>query len=126
MTKSIPSPHSALRSAALSLLMLVALAYGASRGLHAEDRSPANPSDTPVTPGLSAAKPATGTAVDPTPFEPADHAFQRLDTDRRGYVTKEQVGSLDRFPFDQADTNHDGKLTPDEFNVAWLTYSINR
>jgi hypothetical protein len=85
-----------------------------------------NPSDEPVTPGLPPALPATGAALTPTPFEPAQHVFGRLDTGRTGYLTREQVATLERFPFDAADTNHDGRLSSDEFARAWGLYNRQR
>lgn len=44
-------------------------------------------------------------------------------TERRGYLTKDQVQALDGFAFEAADLNHDGRLTADEFSKAWSDYS---
>ena len=80
----------------------------------------------PKGPGLQPALPPTGTAMTPTPFEPAEHVFARLDTARRGFLTRDQVSSLERFPFDAADVNADGMLTIDEFARAWGPYNSKK
>ena len=61
----------------------------------------------------------------PTKSETAPSAFQKLDTTHAGYVTKEQAAKLEGFDkaFTQADKNKDGKLSPDEFRVAWGIYT---
>ena len=82
-----------------------------------------NPSDEPVVQGMQPATPATGAALTPSPFEPAANVFLRLDTGHTGFLTREQVAPLERFPFDAADTNHDGRLSTEEFAKAWGLYN---
>jgi len=117
MRQSNPAQHSRVAALAFALL-----AGGSIDVLRAAD----NPSDEPVNPGLPIAAPATGAALTPTPFEPAEHVFERLDTGRTGFLTREQVAPLERFPFDAADTNHDGRLSRDEFSKVWGLYNKAR
>ena len=76
--------------------------------------------------GMVVAAPATGGPLTPSKLESADTVFNRFDTGRKGYLTKDQVQSLDGYPFDAADTNHDGRLTAEEFNRGWDQYSAKR
>ena len=76
--------------------------------------------------GMVIAMPAAGGPLTPTRLEAADTVFNRFDTGRRGFLTKEQVQSLDGFAFDAADTDHDGKLTADEFSRGWSEYSAKK
>ena len=114
MKRSIPAKYSRVAALAFALL---------ASGSISVPRAADNPSDEPVSPGLPIAAPATGAALTPTPFEPAEHVFERLDTGRTGFLTREQVAPLERFPFDAADTNHDGRLSSDEFAKAWGLYN---
>ena len=76
--------------------------------------------------GMVVAAPATGGPLTPSKLESADTVFNRFDTGRKGYLTKDQVQSLDGYPFDAADTNHDGRLTAEEFNRGWDQYSAKK
>ncbi len=50
-------------------------------------------------------------------------AFRSLDPMNRGYVTRADTDKLPGFTgFDNADTNRDGQLTPEEFAAAWKNY----
>ena len=66
-------------------------------------------------------------AAAPNKSETAPSAFQKLDTAHAGFVTKEQAAKLDGFDkaFTQADKNKDGKLSMDEFKIAWGIYTGN-
>jgi len=44
--------------------------------------------------------------------------FKQMDRDSKGYVTKDQYIEHGEKAFDEADTNKDGKLTPQEFKAA--------
>lgn len=59
----------------------------------------------------------------PTRTESSSTAFDKLDVQRRGYVTRAQVaplpGTLD---FDDADRNRDERLDPGEFQRFWSDY----
>ena len=114
MKQSVPAQYRRVAALAFALL-----ASGTISALHAAD----NPSDVPASPGLPVAAPATGAALTPSQFEPAAHVFERLDTARTGFLTREQVAPLERFPFDAADSNHDGRLSSDEFARAWGLYN---
>ncbi|MFO1304072.1 MAG: EF-hand domain-containing protein [Burkholderiales bacterium] len=57
----------------------------------------------------------------PSRTDSADAAYRSLDSSNRGYLQKSDVQGLSGFNFDQADTNHDGRLTKDEFSKAWST-----
>lgn len=45
-------------------------------------------------------------------------AFRRLDTNRRGYLTSEDVGRLQGFD-SSCDRNSDGRITRSEFHPCW-------
>ena len=70
--------------------------------------------------------PPTGGGLSPTPFDSAETLFNRFDAGRTGYLTKDQVQTLDGFSFEAADLNHDGRLTADEFNRAWSDYQSKK
>jgi hypothetical protein len=74
-----------------------------------------------ATPGASGSTPsATGSAMKmPSRSEPADSAYRALDHSNRGYLQKSDVAGLQDFNFDQADTNHDGRISKDEFARYW-------
>jgi len=55
----------------------------------------------------------------PSRTDSADSAYKSLDSSNRGYLSKSDVQGLSGFNFDQADSNHDGRLTRDEFSKAW-------
>jgi len=59
----------------------------------------------------------------PSKSDNAASAFEKLDSAKAGYVTKEQAAKLNGFDFTQADKNKDGKLDREEFNAAWGAYS---
>lgn len=75
-------------------------------------------------PGYSSA-PTQMAATTPSKSETAPSAFEKLDASHSGFVTREQTAQLDGFDkaFTQADKNKDGKLSQDEFNVAWAIYT---
>jgi hypothetical protein len=56
-----------------------------------------------------------------TPME----AYGKLNRSSAGYLTRDDVRQLAGFEtaFQQADQNHDGRLTPAEFNSAWAMYT---
>jgi hypothetical protein len=107
-------PVLALLSAALSIV--------GTDTLHAQT----SPSDNPKGPGLQPSLPPTGGGLTPTPFEPAEHVFNRFDTNRTGFLTRDQLGLLERFPFDEADINADGRLSIAEFAKVWGAYNSKK
>ena len=117
--KGIAMPHFKLIKGNWLPDIVIALLMLAGVGsLYAQD-----PSDMPKGPGLQKSLPPTGANLTPTPFEPAEHVFSRLDTARTGFVTREQVVTLERFPFDEADLNRDGRLSIAEFGRVWGVYN---
>jgi len=51
-------------------------------------------------------------------------AFRALDPMNRGYVTRADTDKISGFMgFDSADTDRDGRLTPDEFYNAWKYFA---
>ncbi|HVF64548.1 MAG TPA: EF-hand domain-containing protein [Casimicrobiaceae bacterium] len=79
-----------------------------------------------VEPGSAAGLPPI-TGVTPNRAELATSAFTKLDVNRRGYVTLDDVRQLDGFAsaFRQHDQNGDGRLNASEFNSAWAVYTGN-
>ena len=103
-----------------------------------------SPSTTATQPSTTATQPATGvnpgsqgtsgmsqgsqgttgmsgstSARMPARTDSAESAYKSLDSSNRGYLSKSDVQSLSGFNFDQADANHDGRVTRDEFAKAW-------
>jgi hypothetical protein len=76
------------------------------------------PMTTPTTPMTSSGINATSRHL-PSRTDSADNAYKALDPSNRGYLSKNEVQGISGFSFEAADTNHDGKLTRDEFNRAW-------
>ncbi|HEU4709388.1 MAG TPA: hypothetical protein VFS17_08755 [Methylophilaceae bacterium] len=61
----------------------------------------------------------------PNKAETADSAFAKLDTGKKGFLTREDTKVLDGFDktFHGADEDHDNRLTPKEFINAWSSYT---
>lgn len=95
-------------------------------------QSPGTPQSTPSTSGSTTMQnPNLGTSpiqmpsVLPNRAETAPSAFDKLASSGSTFVTKEETGRIDGFDraFSEADRDRDGKLTKDEFNVAWAIYT---
>jgi hypothetical protein len=71
--------------------------------------------------GTGFAQTPTGTpmAAAAVPADTAGNAYRALDTHHRGYLTRDEVQSVQGFSFEAADTNKDGRLTREEFARAW-------
>lgn len=69
--------------------------------------------------------PATLPVMVPGKAETADSAFAKLDTGKKGYLTREDTNVLDDFDkaFGSADEDRDDRLTPKEFINAWSSYT---
>ena len=72
-----------------------------------------------------AASPIQMPSVLPSRAETAPSAFDKLATSGSTFVTKEETDRLDGFgrAFSEADRDRDGKLTKEEFNLAWAIYT---
>src|SRR3989338_8380351 len=68
---------------------------------------------------MAIAAPLSSAPDDPIPEVP-NPAFQKLDTDRDGYISRDEAAKLRGFEkaVDEADDNRDGKLDRDEFVKA--------
>jgi len=75
-------------------------------------------------PGL-AASPIQMPSMLPNKAETAPSAFDKLATSGSTSVTKQETDKLAGFDraFTEADRDRDGKLTKDEFNLAWSIYT---
>ena len=106
------------------LSVVVALgAIGISSHAHAQDGPSAKPASQA---GPAPAIPPTGGGLSPTSFDSAETLFNRFDAGRTGYLTKDQVQSLDGFSFEAADLNRDGRLSAAEFDRAWSDYQSKK
>lgn len=115
-----------IQSSSIPGLVFATCVIGLSATAPAQDAASGGQPAAKNSSGMSIATPATGSPLSPTRLESADTVFNRFDTGRRGFLTKDQVQSLDGFSFDAADANHDGKLTADEFNRGWSDYSSKK
>ena len=88
-------------------------------GVAVAQTQPTTPAQSPTS-GSNASSQMSSTA--PSKSDTAVQAFEKLDSAKAGYVSKEQAAKLNGFDFTQADKNKDGKLDRDEFNAAWGTY----
>ena len=55
----------------------------------------------------------------PTRTDSSGAAFKKLDPGGNGYITRSDFAKLRGGDFDAADTNHDGRLSYDEFQRYW-------
>jgi hypothetical protein len=86
--------------------------------------SQVTPPATATLPGNQPLNPGLANTRMPTRSDSATSAFQSLDPTNRGYVTRAETDRIPGFTgFDNADTNRDGHLSPDEFSAAWKFYS---
>jgi hypothetical protein len=72
-------------------------------------------------PAATTPPPAGSTVRMPSRSEPADSAFSKLDSAKRGYLQKSDVAGLEGISFETADINKDGRLTQEEFAKVWTT-----
>jgi hypothetical protein len=100
----------------------VALAVGllasgawAQSALTLPNNSAGSPLDTPpmITPEAAAKSNV------PSRSDSSGAAFQKLDPQGNGYVTRSEFARIGGGDFDAADTNHDGRLSYDEFQRYW-------
>ena len=92
--------------------------------LTAPNNSAGEPNKPPegTKPAVMAPAPGT-TAAAPLRTEPARAAFDKLDREKLGYVTLNDIVQLrGKADFDDADRNKDGKLSFTEFETLWNKY----
>jgi hypothetical protein len=97
-------------------LVLGGLAFAQSPSLTLPNNSAGTPDGIPST---------TVILIEPVPSvtESSLTAFDKLDSQHRGYVTRSDTDRLSGYMnFDAADRNHDGRLNIDEFQRAWADY----
>ena len=91
--------------------------------------SPTGPSGQSMSPSSKSPDGSTTGAkgIAPSKSEMSDSAFKKLDASNKGYVTKDDAKALSGFDssFQAADSDHDGKLTANEFKKAWTSFTGN-
>lgn len=115
-----------IQNSSMPGVIFAACVIGLSATAPAQDAASGGQAPAKNSSGMVIAAPATGGPLTPTKLEAADTVFNRFDTARRGYLTKDQVQSLDGFAFEAADMNRDGKLSADEFARGWSEYSSKK
>jgi hypothetical protein len=70
---------------------------------------------TATTPNAGTTDMRSGTAGSSADTDSASTQFRMLDKSNRGYLQRNEVTGITGFSFDQADLNHDGRLSQDEF-----------
>jgi hypothetical protein len=82
------------------------------------------PMTTPATPMTSSGQSGLSQRL-PSRTDSADSTYRSLDAQHRGYLSKTDVQTIRGFSFEAADTNHDGRLTREEFARAWSSQQSN-
>ena len=103
-----------------------AAANSGSSSSGAYSASPTGPSGQSASPS-GAGSMTTAKGIAPSKSEMSDSAFKKLDASNKGYITKDDAKALSGFDssFQAADSDHDGKLTVDEFKKAWTSFTGN-
>ncbi len=107
--------RSHLRTMAAATALLAGSVAFAQSSLLLPNNSAGTPSETMMT------QPGKGM---PSRTDSSLSAFDKLDWEHRGYVTRSDVQQLPGqvSGFDQSDVNRDGKLNLDEFQRFWQGY----
>jgi hypothetical protein len=74
---------------------------------------------------MLAAAGAAACAAEPLPPQDRPEAFQKLDRDRDGFISRQEAAAQPEVEanFDKADRNKDGRLSLDEFETVPLNRS---
>jgi hypothetical protein len=108
-----PNLHKSAIVAAVAL-MAGGIAFAQSPSLTLPNNSAGTPDSTRSTKVIESM---------PSMTESSLTAFEKLDAQHRGYVTRSETDRLPKaLNFDTADRNHDGRLDVDEFQRAWADY----
>ena len=104
--------------------------YGTDPSRPAAGTGTGTTADTPKMKGAATSPDSgalTARPMTPSKAETPDSAFDKLDANGHGFVTREDTRGLDNFDaaFQAGDRNGDGRLSPDEFQRAWSFYSGN-
>ena len=115
----------ALRSITSAACGAAFAALAACGPVCAQGTAGAPPAALPQQQAVVPAAPAHGPI--PSKSETAMEAYGKLNRNHAGYLTWDDVRHLEGFEtaFQQADQNHDGRLSPAEFNSAWAMYTGN-
>jgi hypothetical protein len=99
--------------------MAMAGTASAQSSLTAPNNSAGSPLDTPplVVPPPTAGP--TSNSNLPSRSDSSGAAFQKLDQNGNGYVSRSDFARMGGGNFDAADTNGDGRLSYDEFQRYW-------
>ena len=103
---------------AAAALMLGSISFAQSPSLTLPNNSAGTPDGIPG---------ATTIVIEPNTVpsvtESSLTAFEKLDAQHRGYITRSDTDRLSGYMnFDSADRDHDGRLDMDEFQRAWADY----
>jgi hypothetical protein len=109
------------RKAGMALAAAATIATGiawAQSSLTLPNNSAGTQLDTPplMTPEAAA---AAKMDAPPSRSDSSGAAFQKLDRNGNGYVSRSDFARMSGGNFDAADTNHDGRLSYDEFQHYW-------
>jgi hypothetical protein len=115
--------HSAV-AVALAAFAGVALAQSTGSPSAPMTPSPSTATSPATTPSGTTMQPQAGTPASPhgtrmpSAGDTPDAAWRTLDSSNRGYLQRNDVQNLG-IPFEQADSNKDGRLSKEEFQKAW-------
>jgi len=108
------------RAPILTLALCALAGAAAAQTAQTQPAPQGSPGAATTSPMTSPSSPMSSPSAQmPSRMESADAAYRQLDTNNKGFLTKGDVIGISGFNFDQADTNHDGRLSRDEFAKAW-------
>ena len=117
------------RNTAICLAAAALFAAGSASAQPSSLTAPNNSAGSPLDTPPLVVQPPTGSGPRDTSLsrsESSGAAFQKLDPNGAGYVTRSDFARMGGGNFDAADTNHDGKLSYDEFQRYWTEIQSGR